>query len=255
MRKRRKSHSSGELATLALPLGIVFGFMAWHYTKRPEIGVFIGTMLSGITLLIAMYQWLNYREKIVNSGIAEIDRMDGQRFEVFLQEFLRRKGFRVRLTPVTADYGADLVLEKNGVRLVVQAKRWQGTVGIEAVQQVIGAIKHYQAQKGLVITNSYFSDNAKKLALSNQVLLWDRDKLIELLLVNKGKSFVQSSLQPTKATAAPAKRTAAEKGIPSGPRCLKCGKPMIVRVGPQGKFWGCSGYPKCKNTMHMHQQS
>ena len=30
--------------------------------------------------------------------------------------------------------------------------------------------------------------------------------------------------------------------------CDDCGKPMIIRNGKRGKFLGCSGYPKCKNT-------
>ena len=30
--------------------------------------------------------------------------------------------------------------------------------------------------------------------------------------------------------------------------CDECGKPMVIREGRRGKFLGCSGYPKCKNT-------
>jgi DNA topoisomerase-1 len=29
--------------------------------------------------------------------------------------------------------------------------------------------------------------------------------------------------------------------------CEKCGKPMVVRASKMGAFWGCTGYPKCKN--------
>lgn len=29
--------------------------------------------------------------------------------------------------------------------------------------------------------------------------------------------------------------------------CEKCGKPMVVRTSARGAFWGCTGYPKCKN--------
>lgn len=29
--------------------------------------------------------------------------------------------------------------------------------------------------------------------------------------------------------------------------CEKCGKPMVVRTSARGVFWGCSGYPKCRN--------
>jgi len=33
--------------------------------------------------------------------------------------------------------------------------------------------------------------------------------------------------------------------------CDECGKPMVIRNGRRGKFLGCSGYPKCKNTAEM----
>ncbi len=33
--------------------------------------------------------------------------------------------------------------------------------------------------------------------------------------------------------------------------CEECGKPMIVRTGRRGRFLGCSGYPKCKNTAEV----
>jgi DNA topoisomerase-1 len=30
--------------------------------------------------------------------------------------------------------------------------------------------------------------------------------------------------------------------------CDKCGKVMVQRKGPYGEFWGCSGFPNCRNT-------
>lgn len=30
--------------------------------------------------------------------------------------------------------------------------------------------------------------------------------------------------------------------------CELCGKPMVIKIGPYGKFIGCSGFPDCKNT-------
>ena len=33
--------------------------------------------------------------------------------------------------------------------------------------------------------------------------------------------------------------------------CDECGKPMVIRSGRRGRFLGCSGYPKCKNTSEV----
>lgn len=34
--------------------------------------------------------------------------------------------------------------------------------------------------------------------------------------------------------------------MPPAATCSACGKPMIRRKGPNGLFWGCTGYPGCK---------
>lgn len=38
------------------------------------------------------------------------------------------------------------------------------------------------------------------------------------------------------------------------PECSKCGKPMAIRSGKNGEFYGCTGYPKCKNTMPVDSE-
>ncbi len=35
--------------------------------------------------------------------------------------------------------------------------------------------------------------------------------------------------------------------------CEKCGKSMVVRKSRRGPFLGCSGYPKCRNTLNLDQ--
>ena len=39
--------------------------------------------------------------------------------------------------------------------------------------------------------------------------------------------------------------------IPTDIDCDECGKPMVIRMGRKGRFLGCSGYPKCKNTAEV----
>lgn len=36
--------------------------------------------------------------------------------------------------------------------------------------------------------------------------------------------------------------------------CPKCGKPLIIRWGRNGKFIGCSGYPECRYTRPLEQE-
>jgi DNA topoisomerase-1 len=37
--------------------------------------------------------------------------------------------------------------------------------------------------------------------------------------------------------------------------CEKCGKPMVIKMGRFGKFLACSGFPECKNTKKINNES
>jgi DNA topoisomerase-1 len=50
---------------------------------------------------------------------------------------------------------------------------------------------------------------------------------------------------------APAQSNGKSGPIATDIDCDECGKPMVIRTGRRGKFLGCSGYPKCKNTAEV----
>ena len=79
-------------------------------------------------------------------SMAEIDAVSGEEFEQFLLQHFRDRGWDVLITPKTNDFGVDLKgTDDRGLQVVVQAKRWSGTVGVEAVQQVYAAKGYYHA--------------------------------------------------------------------------------------------------------------
>ncbi len=125
------------------------------------------------------------RKRLLDSGMVEVDAMTGKEFEEFLRVHFINCGYSVTLTQDSQDYGADLILYKDSLKTVVQAKRSKNPVGIKAVQEVAGAVRHYKGNKARVITNNRFTENAYKLAESNDVELWDRKELIEFILIAK----------------------------------------------------------------------
>lgn len=114
-------------------------------------------------------------------GIDEIDRLSGTEFERRLAAMFVDSGHDVTRTPGSQDYGADLIIVRDGVRTVVQAKRWQGSVGVAAVQEVLAAKAYYNAVRALVVTNSHFTRQAQELARQARVQLWGRTMLMDHL--------------------------------------------------------------------------
>jgi DNA topoisomerase-1 len=41
------------------------------------------------------------------------------------------------------------------------------------------------------------------------------------------------------------------EGIPTDVKCEKCGKPMVIRLGRNGQFMACTGYPDCDGTSDL----
>ena len=79
-----------------------------------------------------------------------------------------------------ATNGADVIAYKNNVKYVIQVKFYNNPVGNKAVQEVVGAIGMYKADKGIVVTNSSFTKSAIELAEANNVELIDGDMLEKL---------------------------------------------------------------------------
>lgn len=124
---------------------------------------------------------IEYR-KLSRSGIYEIDKMSGKEFEDRLVILFRRMGYIVTHTGrSTGDYGVDLVVEKDGIKTAVQAKRHKTLIGEDAVREVFSGMAMYKCTKALVVTNSNFTHQAKRLARSNNVELCDRSDLINKL--------------------------------------------------------------------------
>lgn len=103
------------------------------------------------------------------------DNMSGYDYEHFVAKCFRNSGYRnVTVTQKSGDYGADIVMtDSNGVRICVQCKKSVSPVGVQAVQEVIGAMYHYHCSKGTVVTTSTFTPNAKELASEAGIELFE----------------------------------------------------------------------------------
>lgn len=113
--------------------------------------------------------------------IEKIDMMTGRQFERFIANFFGEQGYITTLTPQSGDYGIDVIIENNIVKIGIQVKRYSEKVTNTAIQEAVTGLKHYGLDKAMVITNSYFQPSAIELAKDNGVILWDRDKLIKEL--------------------------------------------------------------------------
>jgi restriction system protein len=152
------------------------------YSFTPStIGLLIGSI--SLTFILIPLIYLLYRLFKQNGRkitLAQIDRMDGNTFEEFTARCFRKYGYGVERTPYRGDYGADLILLQGGQKTVVQVKRYKSNVGVKAIQEIVAARSHYRANKAMVVTNSHYTRQARTLAASNGVELWDREMVVRM---------------------------------------------------------------------------
>ena len=67
---------------------------------------------------------------------------------------------------------------------MIQSKRWNKTVRVDAIQEAHAAKDIYDAERAMVITSSFFSDDAIKMADKLYVELWNRNRLIQEIMKN-----------------------------------------------------------------------
>jgi restriction system protein len=125
-------------------------------------------------------------------------------FEQVVLDLLHALGYgtsRADLARVgkTGDGGIDgiISLDRLGLEKVyVQAKRWQNTVGRPDVQSFFGALAGRRATKGVVITTSTFSREAREFAesVSDKIVLVDGARLTELMM-DHGVGVQHKSIQ------------------------------------------------------------
>lgn len=113
-------------------------------------------------------------------------------FERLVLELLVRMGYGGSVRDAaqrvgrTGDGGIDGIIKEDKLGLdvlCIQAKRWQGPVGVGVVREFAGSLLDRKARKGVLITTSFFTSDARDFAerVGNIVLI-DGEKLAELMI-------------------------------------------------------------------------
>jgi restriction system protein len=90
--------------------------------------------------------------------------MSGTEFEDYVARVARNCGVPVIMTPLTGDWGVDLILGRRPDRVAVQCKRLARPVGPGAVQEVVAGAPMQDCTRTMVVSNQEFTPAARRLA-------------------------------------------------------------------------------------------
>ena len=116
----------------------------------------------------------------------DINHLNGHEFENLIVKLLEKMGFTIGERKLASDGGIDILAKNQQPMLegtyIIQCKRYSKKVGQPVIRDLYGVVHSRNANKGLLITNSTFTDAAKKFAEGKQLELVDGEKLHSLLI-------------------------------------------------------------------------
>lgn len=134
-----------------------------------------------------------FRANLATQLIERVKQASPAFFERMVVKLLVEMGYggsyedAAKVVGQSGDGGIDGIIKEDRLGLesiYVQAKRWDATVGRPTIQQFAGALHGKSARKGVVITTSTFSSEAKEYAKTSPIaiVLIDGVQLADLLI-------------------------------------------------------------------------
>lgn len=132
-------------------------------------------------------------EDLVEDLLSKLHNIDPQRFEQIVIDLLVKMGYggnledAAQVTRYRKDDGIDGIIKEDKLGLdniYVQAKRWSGTVGKPEIHGFVGALSEQGANKGVFITTSKFSADARAFKPKSdvKVILIDGEELCHYMI-------------------------------------------------------------------------
>lgn len=128
--------------------------------------------------------------------LGEMQKMNPYRFESVIADLLKAMGYGESFTTKKSnDGGVDAIVDEDALglsKIYAQAKRYadNNKVQKKAIRDFLGSLAERKTAKGIFITTSDYSDDAKSLAEEHSVRLISGDELTNLMIqYNVGVSF------------------------------------------------------------------
>ena len=173
-----------------------------------------------------------------HSSIEErLKAIDWFQFEKVVSVIYEVRGCSVkRLGGAKPDGGIDLIVEKDGERLVIQCKHWRKwNVGVRHIRELLGALVDSKIEKGVLVTLRGCTPEATELANKHGIHIVDQKELVALMQMADGSldKRIVALLDDTRKF------------------CPRCERPLRLRTATKGfnrgeQFWGCSNFPRCR---------
>lgn len=112
--------------------------------------------------------------------------LDPYQFEHLIYALYKKMGYTTELTQRTHDRGRDVIAERKHAgekeRVLIQCRRAERNVGVKEVRALLGVVSNEKATKGVFVSTSEFTPQARKFEKENPRLELIGNRDLQLLL-------------------------------------------------------------------------
>jgi len=184
--RRGQRHVRGLRVTMSPATGLVALLVAVGLCSLVLAHLVAALLVAGIAALVAVLVGSSRtkrrsRARVMASSLAELVALTPGDFERAVGHLLNRDGWHLAHSGGTGDNGADLIgTDPNGAPVVVQAKRYAGSVGSPVVRDLAGAVTLHRATYGVLATTGRMTPSATETAQRCGVVVLGPDELAGL---------------------------------------------------------------------------
>jgi HJR/Mrr/RecB family endonuclease len=145
----------------------------------------VGALLGALLLT---RKWMGDRKLRRYAEIEALYSLSAMEFEELVADYFKSMGYVVHRTGKPGDHGVDIAIftPREG-KWLVQCKRYRRkVVGEPAIRDMYGAMHHFHADWGYLITTGRFSANAIAWAEGKDIRLVDGETLVDMFGGKRG---------------------------------------------------------------------
>jgi len=185
--KYRKNSEIIELEDRGIKTNIIK-----HIATLKNYKELIVLFLSAIVIFFLFYKIYTFTRKKIEENYEKkrqdtlkqrnVDEMDRNTFKKFIMQVLEKSGYKIQIVSTPLDFGIDFIASRNfdhyAVRTINNIKNEISRITVMDINRE----KHrFDSNKSMVVSNSYFDDQAIELAKDVDCEIIDRDKLSKLI--------------------------------------------------------------------------
>ena len=126
-------------------------------------------------------EYLKKKNVWYNKSLEDSDRYTESDFIKYVKDLLVGLHYE-NIVDTDSEMGVDITCSKDDIKYAIKCQHSiSNKISVKPIRNIAAGKNYYHCQVGIVITNNYYSTTAIDMANANSIILWDRDKLQNII--------------------------------------------------------------------------